>query len=102
LVTELGQYHAAVHWALTPLPHATAPQNATPPSTLSNLSIAKKAVHNLLDYLDLEILQYLDINRSKLVEIYISKYEIDKIPKLSNDDHKTVGFVTKALASYLK
>jgi hypothetical protein len=96
LVEELGQYHAAVYRAMNP------PKTSDGNSNLSNISIAKKGIRRVIDLLDKEMLEYLDINRVKLGQVFESTYKDNVIPKLSATDHRTADFVTHTALSYIK
>ena len=48
------------------------------------------------------MLEYLDINRDKLVELFEEAYDLKSIPKLSKEDNLTAVFVAKSIISYVK
>jgi hypothetical protein len=98
LIHELGQFHAAMYRALHLNPNP--PQK--PGDGLDDVTIATKAVRQLLIHVDLELLEYLDMNRSNLIEIFENEYP-QAIPKLCTYDHDTAASVTKkTILSYLK
>jgi hypothetical protein len=96
LVSELGQYHAA--WIrASELSTTTANDKA-----LSDEEITITGVHSLLSLLDLEMLAYLDINRSQLIELFEQRFQVPQFDTLTTIDQTAAEYVTKTILSYIK
>jgi hypothetical protein len=96
LIVELGQYHSAMYRALHPDPLQASSHNC-----VSDITLATKAVKQLIGHFDLEFLEYLDMNRSNLTEIFDGEYN-QITPKLSLNDSNTVTHVVTTILGYLK
>jgi hypothetical protein len=93
LVTELGQFHIAVY-------RATVAKDDK--SILSDHDLARYAVRDLIKLtLDLEMLEYLDINRTQLLEIFDASYPPNPT-KLYGADAQAVNATRNLMVTYIK
>ena len=93
LVNELGQFHAAVYRATNP---------TVTKSLFTDEDLARLAVRDLIKLmLDLETLEYLDINRTQLLEVFDASYP-PKATKIYGIDAQAVNFTRNTIMLYLK
>ena len=100
LIQEIGQYHSAYFRARNPDKGTRDPTTRIP----SDIEIAITGVYTLLEALDLEVLEYLDINRSKLIEIYTERFKPTPATALKQHSHDihASAYVTNTMLGYIK
>jgi hypothetical protein len=64
--------------------------------------LAILAVHNLWTRIDLSMLEYLDINRDKLIEVFDECYKPADTNTLSAHDKEAIKFAADTILSYIK
>jgi hypothetical protein len=75
----------------------------TPPiPPQKSLGLAIVAVYNLLRKFDLELLQYLDINREQLLQVYLSQHTPIEYTSLNKLDREAVDSAMSDMLGYIK
>jgi hypothetical protein len=107
LINNLGLGHVEYYKMKNNLYPQKQPTTATQPSATEttgplDLELATSAVHQLWNKLDLQMLEYLDINRKVLIENFVSAHKPTDYTKLNEDNKNTVDFVTNTILGYIK
>jgi hypothetical protein len=77
--------------------------NITPTeASKSDRDLAVVGIRRLLDKLDLDMLEYLDINREPLIKDYETAHQPAKYTTLIEQDKATADYVTDTILGYLK
>jgi hypothetical protein len=97
LIHKLGLAHTAFY-KLTHALYTIPPSDPGP----TDVALATIAVHRLWTRLDLQMLQYLDINRKQLIENFESAHKPANFDTLNDGNKKTVEFVTVTILGYIK
>jgi hypothetical protein len=97
LIHELGLAHTEFYKLTNQTGTITAPTTGP-----SDIALATIAVHRLWPRLDLQMLQYLDINRTQLIKNFTTAHNPGNYTSLSDDEQKTVDFVTTTILGYIK
>jgi hypothetical protein len=101
LIHELGQFHIKAYkmkHTLYTILHPTAGTTAEP----TDIALSTMAVHRLWARLDLEMLEYLDINRDKLIENFEKVYQPGTYESLSIGNQQAVDHATVTMLGYIK
>jgi hypothetical protein len=98
LITNVTQFHISYYREEHKDEHKT--DHTHPPKTL--LQLATLTMFNLFQMLDLETLEYLDINRDTLCKIFLSEHKIVMKRNLNRLDAESVDYALNTSAGYIK
>lgn len=98
LITNVTQFH--ISYYREEHKHAHKPDTSKPPKTILQLAIL--AIFNLIQMLDLETLEYLDINRDTLRKIFLSKHKLVLKRSLNQLDIDALEYALHTTAGYIK
>jgi hypothetical protein len=99
LIYEIGQYHAAYYRARNPDKDPRDDPNKVP----SDIDIAITGVHTLLSSIDLDVLEYLDVNRDKLHDIFKERFQPTPAADIKHcPDVRASSYVTNTILGYIK
>ena len=96
LIYDLGRFHVSDHR------DQTQKESESNNNTHSNIALAIAGVHLLIGKLDLDMLQYLDINRSVWLANFKATYSPPKFEDLDAADQETATFVAHTILGYIK
>ena len=90
------EYYQMTH----PVSTTQTTEDTTPAPDLATL--ATHATHQLLKRIDLQMLEYLDINRDKLLELFIATHKPGSEANLSEDNKRAIDFAATTMLGYIK